>query len=111
MQSPDYPHISRDCIDYYLFKRFGTPQVKMIVDSLELYCQAIESNAGVSMTSSLYANLDRLKNSPNLALVKIKEKQSVALGYLIERDRPPSSIAAQFIQTMTETLKDYECLR
>lgn len=111
MQSPDYPNISSSCIDYYLFSRYGTPQVKMIVDSLDLFCQAIESNAGVSMTSSIYANVDRLKHSQNLSLISIKEKQSVTLGYLIEPAKPLSKLVSQFIETMTRVLNDYQFLR
>ena len=111
MQSPDYPNISNSCIDYYLFSRYGTPQVKMIVDSLDLFCQAIESNAGVSMTSSIYANVDRLKQSNDLALVPIKEKQTVTLGYLRETAQPPSPIVSQFIATMTDVLKDFAFLQ
>ena len=110
MQSPDYPNISSSCIDHYLFSRFGTPQVKMIVDSLDLYCQAIENNAGVSMTSSIYANIDRLKHSQELVCIPIKEKQTVTLGYFIEPAKPLSPIVQEFITTMTEVLKDFRCL-
>ena len=110
MQSPDYPNISNSCIDYHLFSRFGTPQVKMIIDNLELYCQAIESNTGVSMTSSIYANVDRLKHSSELAFIPIKEKQTVSLGYFIEPHRPLSPIVAEFIAVMTKVLQDFHYL-
>lgn len=107
MQSPDYAYCSTSCIDYFLFNRFGTPKVKMVLDNLELFCQAIETDEGVSLTSNLYANVDRIKNSKDMVLIDVKEKQTVQLGYLITQNAEHSILVESFIQSLKHVLEEF----
>lgn len=107
MQSPDYAYYSTSCIDYFLFNRFGTPNIKMVVDNLELFCQAIETNVGVSLTSNIYANLSRIKNSKDMILIDIKEKQTVQLGYLVTHNMEHSDLVVSFVQALKQVLREF----
>lgn len=106
MQSPDYAYYSTSCIDYFLFNRFGTPNIKMAIDNLELFCQAIETNMGVSITSNIYANVGRIKNSKNMVLIDIKEKQTAQLGYLITNDMEGSPLVGYFVESLKQVLEE-----
>ncbi|MDP4161261.1 MAG: LysR family transcriptional regulator [Bacillota bacterium] len=107
VQSPDYAYNSTSCIDYFLFNRFGTPNIKMVIDDLELFCQAIETNMGVSIASNICTNVSRIKNSKDMVLIDIKEKQTVQLGYLITNDMEDSPLVRGFVQALKQALKEF----
>lgn len=107
IQSPDYAYYSNSCIDYYLFNRFGTPNVKIVIDNLELFCQAIETNIGVSITSNIYANVNRIKSSKDMILIDIKEKQTVQLGYLIMNGMENLPLVKGFVQSLKQVLDEF----
>lgn len=107
IQSPDYAYCDTSCIDHFIFNRFGTPNIKMVIDNLELFCQAIETNMGVSITSNIYANVSRIKNSKDMVLIDIKEKQNVQLGYFITNDMEHSGLIRSFVQSLQDVLKEF----